>query len=298
MTSQDLREAIDHSSLHELRLVLQEYYKRTDALLPTTFWDSAKDLKRKAVDANDQITAKAIWCLETIGKAQDVLVGAYTAMASRDYREAWSKLEQSEIHISFLDRHFTEKRKEFGIEHCRKHISQFQDLFQLKLGFSPGMIYKEMECTICGAKVELRRSCGHRVGEIYDGRQCGRKITKVEMLEVSLTDRPFHKYSVIFPPPEQHDHHFGMIRFVATGLRSPWHAWQYTKEERREHHPIFKDVGPDEQCPCGSGSDYKDCCLAKEDVMPHYWISFDYAPVGEFDESEIQIHSRYHGNPE
>ena len=159
-----LREAIDHSSLHDLRFLLQEYYKRTDAMLPTTFWDTAKDLKREAVGANDQITAKAIWCLETIGKVQDFFVGAYTAMASSDYREAWSKLERCETHISFLDRHFTEKRKEFGIEHCRKHRRQFQDLFHLKWGFSPGMLYREMECTICGAKIELRRNCGHRVG--------------------------------------------------------------------------------------------------------------------------------------
>ena len=298
MTSHLLRESIDHSSLHDLRLLLQEYCKRTDVSLPMIFWESTKAIKREAVDANDQVKAKAIWCLETIGRVQDYFVDAYVRMVSKNYHDAWRKLERCETHISFLDRHFVEKRGEFGIEHCWKHTRQFQDLFQLKWGFSPGMLYREKECTICGGKIELRRSCGHRVGEIYDGRQCGRRITKVEIFEISPVDRPFQKYSVIFPPAEQHDYHFSLIRFVATGLRSPWHTWQYTKEERREHHPVFKDVDPDEQCPCGSGSNYQNCHFGKEALMPHYWIDFAYPPTEDFDEREIQIHSRFHEKPD
>ena len=184
-TDQALREAIDESNLGDLRLQLQEYYKRTDALLPSAFWDEAKQLKRTAVDIDDQVGAKAIWCLETIGRIQDHFVNAYVRLKSKDYHAAWRELERCEMKLGSLDRHFTERRREFGIEHSRAHTSRLQAVFQLTWGVSPGMLYKEMKCTICGSKIGLRNSCGHEVGEIYDGRMAGREITCLEFLEVS-----------------------------------------------------------------------------------------------------------------
>ena len=288
-TDQALREAIDHSDSAALRVELQEYYKRTDVLLPPAFWSEAKQLKQTAVDADNQLGAKAIWCLETIGKVQDHFVKSYMHLKSKEYRSAWGELERCEIVTRSLDRHFSERRKEFAVEHCRVHTSRLQDVFHLSWGFSPGMLYKEKKCTICGSKIGLRNSCGHEVGEIYDGRMAGRKITSLEFLEISFVRNPVQKYSVFFPPEDQFHWRFSIVNYVIDGLRSPWHEWEYEKVERREDHPVFKDANPDDRCPCGSGDTYKNCHLGKEHELPHFWIAFEYAPVSGLIENRLEI---------
>ncbi len=291
-TDQSLREAIDHSDLADMRLALQEYYKRTDALLPTAFWNDIRQLKRAAVDADNQVGAKAVWCLETIGRIQDHFVNAYVHLKSREYRSAWGELERCEIEIRSLDRHFTERKKEFGIEHCRAHTPRLQDVFHLSWGFSPGMLYREKKCTICDSRIGLHNSCGHMVGEIYDGQMAGRRITSVEVLEVSFVNNPVQKYSVFFPPEDQFEWRFSIVNYVIDGLRSPWHEWTCEKVERREDHPVFKDANPDGNCPCGSGNTYRDCHLGKEHELPHFWIGFEYAPVSRLIENQIHIQSK------
>lgn len=291
-TDKALREAIDHSDLTDLRMQLQEYYKRTDALLPSEFWNKAKQLKEEAVDIDNQLRAKAIWCLESIGTIQDHFVKSYLHLKSREYQSAWGELERCEIQLGFLDLHFTERRREFGIEHCRAHTLRIQDLFHLSWGISPGMLYKEKKCTICGSKITLRNSCGHEVGEIYDGQMAGREITSLEFLEFSLVRNPVQKYSVIFPSADQFQLQFSVVNHVVDGLRSPWHGWDYHKVESRDNHPVFKDVHPDDKCPCRSGNTYKDCHFGKENEFPHFWLSFEYAPVNGVPERQISIQSK------
>ena len=132
---------------------------------------------------------------------------------------------------------------------------------------SPEFLYKDVRCSICDAKVTLRSDCGHELNEIYNGEMCIRVVKGAEILGIGLVDNPVQKYSVIFPNGDDDDR-FTRLKYVASALNSPWDAWDYRKEERRQYHPAFKNLGRNELCACGSGLKYKKCCINEERVFP------------------------------
>lgn len=268
----DIRESMDQPSIREARDCLRDYEDRTDNTLHPEYWHSLSEMKSEAVVSKDELTAKAIWCLETIGRIQDHFLSAFLHLKASEFEEAWYQLERCEIEISFLDGHFTEQRSEFGIEHIRTHTRQFQELYPFTIGLSPAFLKEEVRCSICHTKISLRSGCGHRVREIYNGEMAARVITKVKMLHVSIVDTPFQKYSVIFPNGND-DPRLKPFKELAYRLESPWRSWRFEKEERRDYHPAYRDVGRNERCPCGSSLKYKRCCLNNEKVFPHYSIS-------------------------
>lgn len=261
--------ALGSSPLRAARDHLQDYGIRTDGLVSTSFRESLSHLKREAVADDNQVMAKAIWCLETIGHIQDHFVSAFLDIRNCDFKDAWDQLERCQVETGFLDKHFTEKSDEFGIEHARLHTRQFQDLYPFKIGFSPGSIVKASHCSICHTKMSLRGGCDHEIGEIYDGEYCARVITDLEILHVSLTDKPANKFSVVFPNGND-DYRLSLVKSVVDALHSPWHRWRYRREERKDHHPRFRGIRHNDPCPCESGSKYGDCCIGNDIVFPHF----------------------------
>ena len=280
MKEKTLLEAFVQPELGEFVDRLRDYESRPDKLLPATHWEHLSDLKNKAVAINDQVTAKAVWCLETIGRVQDHFVSVFLHIDTNKFQEAWNRLDSCENEIYLLDNHFKEVDGEFGIEHARRHTKQLQELYPYKWGVSPAMVYKEVRCSICDAKLTLRTGCEHRAGEIYDGKYCARRITGMELLHIALVDNPVQKFSVIFPNGND-DQQFTIIKYLGDALSSPWDRWSYDKEERRQHHPLFKGVGRNDPCPCGTTLKYKRCCLTKETVMPHFRFNLEKEPAGE-----------------
>lgn len=273
----DLREAIYQPKLSAVTDWLRNYEHRTGSSSFSEYQKLLSQLKCEAVSHNDQLTAKAVWCLETVDRIQDYFVSAFVHMKENRFKAAWDLLERCEIDTSFLDRHFTEEDGEFGIEHARFHTRQFQELYPGKWGFSPAFTIKETRCSICGTKRTLRGGCDHKVGDIYDGEMCFKDVTKLGRgLHVALVENPVQKSTVILPDDD--DYRFTLVKSVVSGLRNPWVGWIYFKEERRKYHPLFAGVGRKEPCPCGSTLGYENCCLEKETVFPHYQFVFDEEP--------------------
>ena len=288
MDRMTLRDAMWQLHLCGPRICLENYRNRGTTVLPEEHWQHLSEQKQAAIRKHDQLTAKAVWCLETIGRIQDHFISAFAAMHSAEYKQAWDQLERCEIETIFLDKHFHEKEAEFGIEHARVYTGRFQSLYPFKWGFSPGILYKDVRCSVCDAKVTLRGGCKHIIGEIYDGEMCSRVIKKAELLHIALVDSPAQKYSVIFPNGDN-DQRFILIKHVVTALRSPWDGWDYHKEERKKYHPAFKGIRRNDLCPCGSGLKYKRCCLNKETVFPHFELSFEKKP--EIDLPPLEIYT-------
>ena len=272
MKAMNLNEAIYQDSLSLSRTHLSEYSSRNYFVVPQDVWDKLSERKKFAVSAIDQLTATAVWCLEGIGRAQDSFVTAFKSLCAGAYKEAWEQLVRCENTIGGLDRHFTEEENQFGIEHIRKHTTQFQELFPLSMGISPGLLIKEARCSICDSRLTLRNGCAHELGAIYDGEECIKVVTKCELLHVALVGNPLQKSTMIFPD-EDKNHTYVRIQELAQRLETPWRRWNLTKEERRNHHPAFKGIGRNETCPCRSALKYKKCCLRKEKVYPHFLIS-------------------------
>lgn len=61
------------------------------------------------------------------------------------------------------------------------------DLAHIRMGMSPGIVILASECSICGREP---RECDHIKGRVYEGERCVRRITEMEIVEVSFVARP------------------------------------------------------------------------------------------------------------
>lgn len=246
--------------------------------------DILKDIKRQAVACNDQAKAKLVWCYEQILAIQGNYLSAFRQMKDGSYYNAWCSLERVEIDLHFFEQHCKPESDEYKLRFIEKHTKQYQSLFPYKIFLSPEVLVLEKKCSICHKPISIRNSCGHRVGEIYDGEMCGREITKVEPLGMAFVETPVQKYSVPFlvdPETSQsHDHYnYALIRYLIERLRDPFDAWDIRWTKRRHPHSRYKHVGRNESCPCGSGKKYKSCCLRESGVLrPHCEFIFFVPP--------------------
>ena len=152
------------------------------------------------------------------------------------------------------------------------------------MGFNSGLVVEDMHCSICGTKIALRGGCDYIVGEVYNGEMRNRMITKATLLHVSIVKNSEHRYTVIFPNGNN-DRKFSLVKAIVDALVSPWHPWCYIKEERKDYHPAYQGVNPDDDRPCDSTLKYASCCLSKETVVPHFefymenWPSIAYQKI-------------------
>ena len=284
-----IRQAIDQPKLRMVRDRLRMYHKHSsDQALSEEYRQLLSQLKREAVNTDDQVTAKAVWCLETIDRIQRHFLSAFSHIRSEACKVAWTDLESCEIQISFLDRHFTENSREFGIEHARVHTKQLQELYLLEYGISPGFLKKEVHCSICDTRLTLRSRCGHQIGEIYDGQMCGRVVKNMEFLHFAFVKNPAQKFSVIFPNGND-DLRLHLVKFLGQTLSSPWDSWSYNKETRKEFHPLFKDLDGSAPCPCDSDQEYKQCHFGKEETFPHFQFNFEAQTLNE--PPSLEVHT-------
>ncbi len=240
--------------------------------------------KEASVLADDQSTAKRIWCLESAFFIQDGFISAFRSLKSHDYYDAWCTLERIEIRAGFLHPHLPDPRP-FRLDFIAEKTSAIQKLFPYKLFFSPELIELEKRCTICDDVVSIRKTCGHRVGQIYDGRLASRRVTDVKLLGIAAVERPVQKYSVAFlSDPEtgerRDQYDYSLVRFLSNGLASPFHGWRATETRARHPHRFFSHIGKHDACPCESGQKYKFCCFKnKQGVLrPHWEFEWEVEP--------------------
>lgn len=257
--------------------LLKAYAERVSQGLPASFYDALSNLKKIFVSVNDQEGAKAVWCLETIGKIQDQFVEAFRNFQEHKFYTGWCLLERCEIEAIMLQRHFEDKNQEFGMKHIIKHVELFQSLFPYKIFMSPGFLEEEVRCSICDTHLTPRNDCSHIVGEIYNGEYCARRVVKCRLLEISFTPYPVQRSAVPFSSNSQLN--YGMVKYVVDGLRSPWHSWKYEKQRHFREHRVVSRIGRNHLCPCESGLKYKKCGLIgrKEEVV-HIQVKFEHPP--------------------
>lgn len=251
------------------------------------FAEALADMKAHAVSDGDQALAATLWCHEQTLDIQDSYISAYQHLCSHAHYQAWCLFERVEITYWHLKPHFGASENEFHLPFIWDHASRFQSLFPYCVFCSPEFVVREAKCSICGAVLSPRNLCGHDSGQIYDGEFCGRIITGVDMIGVSLVTEPVQKYSVVFlvdpATGQSYDHYrYDVVDYLVQGLTSPFHGWNVIRTKRRHPHDRYGHVTPNSRCPCESGLDYKDCCLDKPGVLrPHLEFYFEVPPPVE-----------------
>lgn len=262
-----------HPHLAEARAALRAYRART-GVVSQHIRDQLGAAKVEALHNASERDAGAVWCLETIADAQDHYLRAWQAMREDRFYAAWCALEQVELALHFLARHFDDTANEYAITFLREHIPQWQSVFPYHFFISPGFLKTAIHCKVCDARLTPRHQCEHRLGEIYRGEMCFHVIKETELIEMSIVENPVQKYSVLFSPDWRYD--YAVVHYIAAGLRSPWHSWRFTRSERRQLDPTYAAVGRNDRCPCGSGKKFKMChASAAWSVTPHVEVGFE-----------------------
>ena len=244
---------------------------------------TASDLLKDArVDGSDDEANRA-WYLKAVAETRSTYLFSFQLMQSGKFYEAWCKLERVEIALSSLRRNQFYSSDRFGVAALARTVDNWQRLFPYAVFLSPEFAIKRKECSICGLAVHPWSACQHEAGIVYRGEECHRVIKVADVLGISLVEDPVQKYSVAFTTNaqgERHDHYdYTVAKFVVDRLRSAISGWTPTWTKAYHPHELFKDVGAEDGCPCGSGRQYRDCCKSLPGVVkPHIHIEFDEPP--------------------
>lgn len=240
--------------------------------------------KRAALGDGDQEMAKNIWWLEQALKVQEHYLAAFRLLQERAFYKAWCELERVEVSLIVLERHKTRYWEDFRCDLIQEYTAKWQRLFPYKYFFSPEFIQVEKICSICKQPVRPRSFCGHRAGEIYNGEECLRIVTKLGAIGgIAIVDKPVQKYSVMFLRDEKDgtldQYNYCLVEYAINALRAPFDGWEVGRTTRREPHEHFADLGKNDPCPCNSGKNYEDCCLHESGVLwPHWEFTFSVEP--------------------
>lgn len=227
--------------------------------------------KEQEVLQNNQVAAKEIWCLEQVFKIIDEYLLAFNNLRDKKHFDAWCAFERAEIGISSLKKHLNFDDNKYNLEFYDRVIYQYQKLFPYEYFFSRESVIKKSSCSICGQTMSLRNPCGHKVGEIYNGEQCLRKIEDMKLLAIAVVKNPFDKYAVLFP--QDMEYNYAILDNLMDQISRPYDDWrlEVVKEKRKE----YIGVGRNKLCPCNSGRKYKFCCLDTDsELFDHYRIFF------------------------
>lgn len=208
--------------------------------------------------------------MEQVCKVIQHYLSAFQSLREKKHFDAWCTFERAEIELSFLRRHLNFSDNRYNLKFYDIIIPQYQKLFPYQYFMSRESVVKKASCSICGETILLRKPCGHRIGEIYNGEQCCHIVEEFEFLATAIVKNPFDKYAVIFP--EDMEYNYSMLDNLLSQISGPYDEWELDIMKKRK--PQFIGVGRNIQCPCDSGKKYKFCCLNTDnELSDHYRIT-------------------------
>ena len=232
--------------------------------------------KTKYVKDNDQEQSKQIWIFQTIIEIHKLYRNAFNLLKNKSYYEGWCQLERVEIIINSLKKHLLFDKKQFFLWHIEKSVKNLQVIFPYRIFGSSELLKKRKKCSVCDKEISIRNTCGHIVGEIYDGELCHRIVTECELLGISLVENPGNKFSVMFLTNEEtgektDQYSYDTVDYLFECLESPYEYWDLKVSLRVTNQEDFGPIRRNDPCTCGSGKKFKKCCLGNiGKKYPHY----------------------------
>ena len=228
------------------------------------------------VKENKQEEAKQIWIYQTIIKVHKLFIEAFNLLKSKQYYQGWCQLERIEITIRDLKKHFLYDKEQYKLWQIEKTVKNLQVIFPYRLFGSSEILKKKKKCSICGKEISIRNSCGHIVGEIYDGEMCYRIVTEAAILGISLVQNPGNKFSVMFMNDEKtgekiDQYNYDTIDYLFNYIEEPYDNWDLKVTQQVITREEYGGIERNEPCICGSGKKFKKCCgLNIGKKYPHY----------------------------
>lgn len=242
---------------------IKEYLKQPRLEFNSTIEDNLKKSKEDAVSKGNENLANEIWYLQQIYDIQKKYISAYNKLKQKEYLEAWRLFARINTNLSFIRENFGHFGNEYKLVFIESIIKQYEKVFPNYIFSSREMLIKSEKCSICGKKISLRGRCNHIPGKLYMGELCIKIVTDLEFLGVAIVKNPFDKYAVIQIEGQEYD--YSHLEELMNNLNSPY--WMWYVETTKRINPIYKNVGRNDKCPCGSGKKYKKCCMNTDKVL-------------------------------
>lgn len=224
-----------------------------------------------AINNRNEKQANYFWCLRQIYRIQKEFLAAIKALKTKKFEEAWHILDNVDIGLSNLENNFdtSQGNDKYHLLFIGRIIIEYQKLFPYRHFFSRENVIKNEKCSICGKEILLRRPCGHKVGKLYMGELCLRKVTDMEVKAVCVVTDPFDKYGYLQLPDR--DYNYGMLEALMVEVDSPYEDFYI--ETIKVKSQEYKKIQRNSPCPCGSGKKYKVCHLGTEgELIDHHII--------------------------
>lgn len=258
----------------DLKIVnVEKYLSIKNISFDNALCEEIEELRQNAILNQDEEKANYCWCLQQIFKVQKGFVSAIYDLKNKKYEEAWLTFDNIDIALGFLEENFdvTLNNDKYHMVFIGRMIKEYQKLFPYSHFFSRECVVKAEVCSICGQPISLRHPCGHKVGKLYMGELCLRKVVDMEFKAFSIVTDPFDKYSYVKLPDQEYD--YGMLETLMKEIENPYD--EFYIETVKVTKPEYKNVGRNEICPCGSGKKYKKCHLGtKDELMDHHKVFF------------------------
>lgn len=250
---------------------IEKYLSQKNTQLDDCVEEEIENYRLKAIEIRDESNANYFWCLSQIFKIQKMFLSSISFLKNQKFENAWNSLEQIDIAIGYLENNFdvAQGNDKYHMAFIGKIVLEYQKLFPYQYFFSRESIIKSEICTICGKPISLRYPCGHKVGKLYMGELCLRKVTDIEFKAISIVSDPFDKYAFVRLPDREYN--YGMLCMLMAEIRSPYD--DFCVEIIKVRKPNYQGIGRNDSCPCGSGKKYKKCHEGTEDeLMDHYIV--------------------------
>lgn len=255
---------------------IERYLSLKNTCLNHDVYEEIEKLRLSAIDSLNEEKANYYWCLKQIYTIQNEFVSSIHNMKNKKYEEAWLALDRADIDLGILAENFDVRKDndKYHLVFIGEIIKEYQKLFPYRYFLSRENIIKAEKCSICGKPSSLRKSCGHKVGKLYMGELCIRIVTDMEFVGASVVTDPFDKYGFI--KIDGQEYNYGMIDEFIAQIKNPYD--KFTIKTFKVKNPMYKNIGRNELCPCGSGKKYKKCHRDTQDeLMDHNIVCFSSA---------------------
>lgn len=250
---------------------IEDYLSGKHIPLDNNIRNEIEKLHQNAISNRLEDEANYFWCLMQIYRIQNGYISAINSLKNKQYEDAWCLFDQADVELSYLEANFdtTQNTDKYHMVFIGRMIKEYQKLFPYCYFFSRECVIKAEECSICGKPISLRNPCGHKVGKLYMGKLCLRKVVDMEYKAISIVTDPFDKYTYIKLPDQEYE--YGMLETLMVEIDNPYD--EFHVETVKVLKPKYRDVSRNAPCPCGSGKKYKKCHLGKKDeLMDHYSV--------------------------
>ena len=234
--------------------------------------------KQVFVSKNLQNEAKKLWIYEQIITIHKEYNLCFKLLKEKSYYSAWCKLETIEIYFSNLQRHFSYNETKYKLFHIEKSVKNLQTVYPYRLFTSHEIVEKETKCSVCDKKTLIRNNCGHKVGEIYNGKMCHKIVTDFEVLGFAIVENPVDKYTVLFSTDpntnkKKDQYNYAALDYFISVVSNPYEPWDLIVHDKYLPHENFKNHRADDYCPCNSSKKYGECCLEEKGIK---YLHYEY----------------------